>query len=322
MNGFVGTEGRSQEQRLADSFQFCRQITRAAAKNFYYGLRLLPEPKRSAMFALYTYMRLVDDIADRDDGRTPEQRAAELDAWRAQTHAVLAGEVPSGTGGTAEVWPAFADMAKRYQVPARLFDDAIAGQQRDLVPTRFDDFAQLHDYCYQVAGTVGVASIHIWGFEGAEETEALAVARGVALQLTNILRDLREDGGRGRIYLPREDLRQANVSEEDVLASRGGESFRSLMRSQIERAEYFYEKSRALEARVCADSRPTLIAMTEIYHRLLRAVAAEPEQVLHRRISLSAWSKLRIGWRAARSARAARLSRPAEVRDAAALATP
>jgi phytoene synthase len=149
-----------------------------------------------------------------------------------------------------------------------------------------------------------VASIHIWGFEGGAETEALAVARGVALQLTNIIRDVREDAGRGRIYFPSEDLRRMNVSDEDFLAGRDSAKIRSLLLFQIERAESFYRSSRALESRISPDSRPTLIAMTEIYHRLLRAVAAAPEQVLRRRVSLSLWSKLRIGWRAARSARA------------------
>ena len=304
---------------LAGSYQYCRETTRKAAKNFYYGLRLLPEPKRSAMFALYTYMRLVDDIADRADGGTPQQRAAALDAWRSQTHAALAGKIPED-GEYPRVWPAFADMAQRYHVPARLFDDAIAGQQCDLTPSGFEKFEQLHRYCYQVAGVVGVASIHIWGFEGGAETEALAVSRGVALQLTNILRDIREDAAQERIYLPREDLRRMNVSEEDFLAGRGGAGFRSLMEFEVERAESYYRNSRALESCIAADSRPTLIAMTEIYHRLLRAVAARPEQVLRRRVSLSAWSKLRIGWRAARSARSARSAAPADDAEAAALA--
>ena len=309
--------------RLAASFQYCRQLTRAAAKNFYYGMRLLPEPKRSAMFALYAYMRRVDDIADREDGGSPEQRAAALDAWRARTHAALAGDLASGDddgdGESADLWPAFAHMARQYRVPARLFDEAIDGQQRDLVPTRFEDFEQLRRYCFQVAGVVGLASIHIWGFDGGAETEALAVGRGVALQLTNILRDLREDAARGRIYFPREDLHRMGVSEEDFLRGRGGDSFRRLMRFQIERAEEFYEKSRPLESHVSADSRPTLIAMTEIYHRLLRAVAAEPERILRQRVSLSVWSKLRIGWRAARAARSARAQ---VARNAAALAAP
>lgn len=291
-------------QSLRDSRIFCTELTKAAAKNFYYGLRLLPEPKRSAMFALYAYMRLVDDIADEEDGRTPEQRTADLDVWRAHTHDALSGRVPVNCNGDARLWSAFMDMTGRYRVPAHLFDHAITGQQRDLAGGRFQTFEQLRDYCYQVAGVVGVASIHIWGFEGGAETERLAAERGIALQLTNILRDLREDAGRGRLYLPLEDLDAAGVGEQDVMMGRGGAGFCRLMRFQIERAESFYEKSRGLEARVSPDARPTLVAMTDIYHRLLRKVAAEPERVLSLRVSLSAWSKLCIGWRAARASRA------------------
>jgi 15-cis-phytoene synthase len=307
-------------QRLRESRQFCLDLTKAAAKNFYYGLRLLPEPKRSAMFALYAYMRLVDDIADEEDGRSPDRRAADLDVWRSHTNDALCGRVPVGCNGDARLWSAFMEMARSYRVPAHLFDDAITGQQRDLWPERFETFEQLRQYCYQVAGVVGVASIHIWGFEGGAETEALAAERGIALQLTNILRDLREDAARGRIYLPLEDLAAAGVGEEDLLRGRGGEAFCRLMRAQITRAESYYENSRGLEARVAADARPTLIAMTDIYHRLLRKVAEEPERVLSLRVSLSPWSKMWIGWRAARASRAVAAAAAAAATTAAATA--
>ena len=289
---------------LRASRRFCRELTRVAAKNFYYGLKLLPEPKRSAMFALYAYMRLVDDIADEEDGRTNEQRIADLEAWREDTHAALEGHVVCADGDGRH-WGAFVEMARRYRLPVKIFDDAISGQQRDLSADRFETFAELHKYCYQVAGVVGLGSIHIWGFEGGAETERLAVARGVALQLTNVLRDLREDAARGRIYLPLEDLAAAGVSEEDLLGGRGGEAFGRLMRFQIARAEAYYEKSRGLEALIEPDSRPTLVAMTEIYRRLLRKIADEPERVLRWRVSLSMWSKLHISWRAVRAFRAA-----------------
>jgi phytoene synthase len=317
-NGSNGANG-SPDARLADSFAFCRDLTRDAAKNFYYGLRLLPEPKRSAMYALYAYMRLVDDIADHDDGGTVEQRTAALERWKLRTHAALAGDV-SDVG--EKIWPAFAHTVERFQIPPHLFDDAIAGQQRDLVTDRFENFEQLHRYCYQVAGVVGLASIHIWGFVGGEETEKLAMARGVALQLTNILRDIREDASHGRIYFPREDLRRLNVAEADLLAGKDGDAFRSLMRFQIERAESFYVDSKPLEARISPDSRPTLVAMTEIYHRLLRKISADPASVLRERVSLSVWSKLKIGWRAVKAARSARSSRGAREDEDAAVAAP
>jgi 15-cis-phytoene synthase len=288
------------QTRLTNSRAFCEQLTRRAARNFYYGLKLLPEPKRSAMFALYAYMRLVDDIADGDDGQSLQERAIELEHWRQETHAVLAGQLPE-PDPSHDLWPAVEEMVRTYRLPGHLFDDVIAGQQQDLQFSGFNDFEPLREYCYRVAGVVGLASIYIWGFEGGAETEALAVDRGIAFQLTNILRDLREDAANDRIYLPTSELERVGVSGEDLRSARGGQGFLDLMRFQIERAESYYAKSAALEERVAADSRPTLITMTEIYRRLLRKVAEEPERVLHERVSLSLLSKLRIGWRAARA---------------------
>lgn len=290
---------------LAESRRYCRDLTRAAAKNFYYGLRLLPEPKRSAMFTLYAYMRLVDDIADREDGRPIAVRREELERWRRRTHAVLAGRTDPGAADDAHpVWPAVADLVSRYRVPAEVFDAAIAGQQQDLEPVPFDTFIQLHEYCYRVAGVVGLGSLHVWGYEGGAETERMAVSLGVGFQLTNILRDLREDSARGRVYLPAEDLVAAGMTESDLRAGRGGEAFERLMRLEIDRAEFHYGEARGLEQRISPDCRPTLVAMTEIYHRLLAKVSLSPGIVLRKRVRLSTWSKLRIGWRAARACRA------------------
>ena len=152
-----------------------------------------------------------------------------------------------------------------------------------------------------MAGVVGLASIYIWGFEGGAETEALAVDRGVAFQLTNILRDLREDAARGRTYLPTEELARFGATDADLRRREASRPFMDLMRFQIDRAEAYYAKSAPLEECIQADSRPTLVAMTEIYHQLLKRVAVEPERVLRERVSLSLVSKLMIGWRAARS---------------------
>ena len=286
------------QANLASSHAFCRRLTRSQARNFYYGLTLLPQPKRSAMFTLYAYMRLVDDIADDQDGRSVRQRIDELESWREQTHLILAGRE---AGGGHLLWPAFTEMIQQYHLPPHVFDDVIAGQRQDLEPEPFETFEQLRQYCYRVAGVVGLASIYIWGFEGGAETEALAVDRGVAFQLTNILRDLKEDAENGRTYIPREDLATVSLSEDDLRSSRGGDAFDRLMRFQIERAESYYRKSSPLEDRIERDCRPTLIAMTRIYHGLLKKMAAQPQRVLSQRVSLSLVRKLIIGWQAVRS---------------------
>src|SRR5439155_18069613 len=138
------------------------------------------------------------------------------------------------------LWPAFAEMVSDYRMPRHIFDDVIAGQRQDLEPEPFDTFAQLREYCYRVAGVIGLASIYIWGFEGGDETEALAIDRGVAFQLTNILRDLKEDAARGRCYLPLDELAQIGVSAQDLRDARGGETFDRLMHFQIDRARALY----------------------------------------------------------------------------------
>ena len=290
---------------LQKSRAYCRDLTRREAKNFYYGLKLLPEPKRSAMYALYAYMRLVDDIADDEsNGRTVAQRKADLDQWERLTHeAIQAGAAEGG----AELprghilWPAFSEMVRRYRVPTGLFDDMIAGQRQDLEPVAVATFQELHDYCYRVASVVGLASLYVWGFEGGDATLKLSVDRGIAFQLTNVLRDLREDAARGRCYLPREDLQRFGVSESELADGTMSDGFLPLMRFQIERAEGFYRSSSPLEAKVRADSQPTLVAMTGIYHGLLAKIAEDPTRVMRGRVRLSTLSKLMIGWRAMRS---------------------
>ena len=284
-------------QLLAKSRDYCRDLTRSAARNFYFGLKLLAEPRRSAMFALYAYMRLVDDIAD--DDRPYEQRLNDLEAWRIKTHAVLEGRLPDGDSHL--MWPSFLDMVHRYAIPAKVFEAIIAGQQQDLNPVSFETFDELENYCYRVAGVVGLASIHVWGFEGGDATEALSLHRGTAFQLTNILRDLREDAGRGRVYFPSDELAEYGVTLDQLRAGQDGDRFKSFMRFQIQRAESFYDKSAELESKIDRESRPTLIAMTRIYHGLLDKIAARPNRVLTERVSLSLLAKLRIGWKAVRA---------------------
>jgi phytoene synthase len=252
------------------------------------------------MFALYAYMRLVDDIADAEDGRSSAQRVDELERWREQTHAVLAGRIP--TDNAHPIWPALAESAAK--IPPFVFDEVIAAQRQDLEPVALETWEELHQYCYRVAGVVGLACIHIWGFEGGQQTEAMALDRGVAFQLTNILRDLREDSARGRCYLPRTELAAVHVSGEDLMNGGDrlrGQAFDRLMRMQIERAESYYEKSAGLEERIAADSRPTLVAMTAIYRGLLEKVSRRPDSVLDGRVSLSLASKVLIGWKALRA---------------------
>jgi phytoene synthase len=192
-------------------------------------------------------------------------------------------------------------MVQTHGVPHHVFRDVIAGQRHDLESPIIQTFDELREYCYRVAGVVGIASIYIWGFQGGPATEALAIDRGIAFQLTNILRDLREDAALGRIYLPRTELQAAGIDEQSLRAGQPGPAFARMMRDQINRAQEFYRKSASLESLITADCRPTLSAMTQIYRGILEKISQHPDRVLRQRVSLSAIAKFRIAWRATRS---------------------
>jgi phytoene synthase len=307
MTTAIARENATKSGSLEESRDFCRELTKREARNFYYGLKLLPEPKRSAMYALYGYMRLVDDIADDDANvKSLEQRKGDLDAWDRATRQAMAAagggaEVPTGS----LVWPAFVELVRDYGIPASIFEDMIAGQRQDLEPTKMANFQALYDYCYRVASVVGVASLYVFGFDrtpaAEKETIGLGVERGIAFQLTNILRDLREDAGRGRCYIPADELARFKMSAGDLARGEETEAFKKLMEFQVERARGFYERSAALEGRIQGDAVPTLTAMTAIYRGLLEKIAVDPTRVLRGRVRLSSWAKLRIGWRAMRA---------------------
>ena len=288
---------------IQNSRDYCRRITREQARNFYYGLRLLPEPAKSSMFALYAWMRRADDLAD-DSLRMPlAQRQALLDQFCALTHQAI-GTLPAQIANNGNAltsspwagWAAFADCVHRHHIPPPLFDDMIAGQKQDLEFHQPRTDADLREYCYRVAGVVGVASIHIWGFTGGPESEALAVDRGIAFQLTNILRDVREDAQNNRIYLPTEQMRRFGVSQADILAGKSTPGFQALMKYHIAMAEELFLRSAPLDHRISPENVSALTAMTAIYHGILRKIAHDPRRVLNGRVRLGKPAKMWIAW--------------------------
>lgn len=301
-------------EQLAASFHHCKQVARQRARNFYYGMKLMPEPKRSAMHAIYAWMRAADDLAD---GPAPSEasRTQRIEAFRRTTHAALAGQtVEDDDAEHAAIWPAVCDVFRTYRIRREHLDAMIDGQLLDQRKTRYAGFAELHDYCYKVASTVGLVCLQVWGNDGQAETFGMAEDRGVALQLTNILRDLVEDAGRDRVYLPADELTRFGFDAESFKAfvlggggghiigrpsgGRGGADFDGLMSFQIERARGHYRRSMPLESRLSAECRPTCWAMVRIYERLLEKIARDPRRVLRGRVRLSSFAKLRIALRA------------------------
>ncbi|HZZ30133.1 MAG TPA: phytoene/squalene synthase family protein [Pirellulales bacterium] len=271
---------------LSASYALCQRLARRSASNFYFSFLLLPREKRRAMCVLYAYLRHIDDLAD-DDRRDVAARQAALSELRAQL------EQPGRDHSLHPMVPALLDTAAIYRIPKEYLTAAIDGVEMDLADSRYETFAELERYCYCVASVVGLACIHIWGFRG---SEALEPARrcGVAFQLTNILRDLKEDAQRGRTYLPQEDLRRFGCTAEQLQRGEADARFLELMQFEISRAEQFYTSAAELEPWLQRDGRRVFRAMTVTYHAVLMKIKRAPDAVFRRRIRLSPWEKARI----------------------------
>ena len=262
------------------SYEYCRRVARSRAKNFYYSFLLLSRQQRKAMCAIYAFMRYCDDLSDE-----PGASRAAIEKWRTE----LAGALEGRFSGHP-VWPAFHHTVRRFGIPQEYFQEMIDGVASDLEPRRFETFDQLYRYCYQVASVVGLTVIHIFGFD-TRSALPLAEKCGVAFQLTNILRDIREDAGLGRIYLPAEDLRRFGVTPEDLKAGNRSEAFLKLMRFEAGRARAYYNESLPLLDLIHPRSRPSLWALISIYSSLLERIETTNYDVFSRRVRLSLFEK-------------------------------
>ncbi len=268
---------------LADSYAFCERLARREAGNFYHAMRLLPRPERRAMCALYAFLRVADDLSD---GPEPiAEKRLRLDDWRQQLDQMFAGTC------IHRLHPAFHDAVCTYRIPRQYLVEVLDGVAMDLEPVHFVTFADLYKYCYRVASAVGLACLSIWGCEQ-PEAKAPAEAAGIALQLTNILRDLPEDAARGRIYLPREDLTRFGYGEEQLQRGQRDEHFRRLMGFEVERARSYYEAAAPLVPLLQPAPRSVFLVMLRTYRGLLEAIAQRDYDVFRGRVRLSRWHKL------------------------------
>lgn len=286
---------RPTTEDIAAARETCAGIVKHRAKNFWYGLRTLPEPTRGSLHVIYAWMREVDDIVD-TPGPGREDRLAALDRFRARTLAVLGGE--PAWSGEPPLWIAFADLVANHDLDPEPFEGMIEGQRMDLDWDECPDRATLERFCRLVASTVGRICVRIWGHDGDPAVDELAARRGIALQLTNVLRDVREDRDRGRVYLPADELAAAGLSIDDLLAWSDGDRCRAFMQAQVEHARSHYAAAADLESHLTRSCRGTSWAMGEIYHRILERIAEDPERVVHERISLEGLEKTRIAMRA------------------------
>lgn len=281
---------------LNADYAHCALITRRSSSNFYYAFMLLPRERRRALCAVYAFCRYVDDIAD--DG-TAKDSASLLDRWRQELDHVYAGAT------NRPISRALTDAVQRFAIPQRYFSEVIDGVEMDLSCKRYATFDDLRGYCYLVASAVGLICIEIFGYRH-PSTKIYAERLGVAFQLTNIIRDVREDAARERIYLPLEDLKRFGVTEKEILEAIPSPAFSRLMAFEADRARAFYREA---EAALAPEDRSAMIAaegMRLIYSALLDQIARSGYRVLNGRLRVStprklylvgrAWAGSRFAW--------------------------
>jgi phytoene synthase len=261
----------------------CAQITREQAANFYYGMRLLPAEKRAALFAIYAFARRVDDIGD--GTLAVEEKRRQLDAAAASLSAAPEGDL---------VLVALHEAERSFPLPRQSLIDLIDGVRMDVDDTSYERFEELVVYCRRVAGSIGRLCVAVFGADGANAGE-LADDLGVALQLTNILRDVREDGEHGRSYLPAEDLAQFGGPSPESIAA--------LVAFEAARAREWYDRGLELIGMLDRRSAACVLAMSGIYRRLLERIEADPAAILAQRVALGPWTKAGVAARSLLGAR-------------------
>jgi 15-cis-phytoene synthase len=257
--------------------------------NFLYSFTLLPKREREAMHRIYDFCRYTDDLVDEGTSEISEKQAR-LASWREEVESCYRGKA------SHPILRGLHAVVDHFHIPKEYLLALIDGVEMDLTKTRYETFEELREYCYAVASIVGLISIQVFGYKH-EETREYAVNLGYALQLTNILRDIKQDAANGRIYLPLEDLRAFDYDEQRLMDSRYDEQFIALMKFETERAKSYYSKARSS---LRSDERPALFAaeiMDAIYFRLLRKIELADYNVFAKRISVSAPHKLLLAFR-------------------------
>ena len=286
------------ESQLHMAYSVCRGITRERAKNFYYGFLVLPKLKRQALCAVYAFMRRCDDIAD-DPAFSARDRRQKLDAWVDAFHAAQAG-LPTDDA----ILLALTDAQRRFHIPLGLLDGLAFGTAMDVedettqtgangLKIQYRSFQDLERYCYQVASVVGLVCIRIFGYSD-PAAEPLAEQLGLAFQLTNIVRDVKEDAALGRIYLPEEDLEQCGITPAELTGSPTPSRIRPLLELQAQRAFENYRAADELLPLISEDSQPALWVLATIYRSLLEKIVRLNYDVFTQRVSLTTREKLTI----------------------------
>ena len=267
------------------AYEECRTITRREAKNFYYAFLTLPASRRKAIYVAYAFCRHCDDSVDRV--ASTQEKLSTLRALQQKLDDAYAGR------GNEAVFMALSDVAQRYDIPLEYFQEVISGVESDLVKNRYQDFEQLRRYCYQVASVVGLICLQIFGYKDAA-AKSHAVDLGLAMQLTNIARDVQEDLEFDRIYLPQDEIAKFGYSEAELRAGVVNDSFTQLMQFQTQRARHYFRSGFQLLPYLSRRSRACPAVLGRLYQKVLERIEEANYDVLHHRVSLTTGQKVRV----------------------------
>jgi len=272
--------------------QYCQQKTAKSGSSFYYSFLFLPPKQRKAITALYAFCREVDDIVD--ECTNPEVAQTKLQWWRDTMEKTFQGQPEH------PVQHALCEIIKEFDLPLKYFLEIIEGMAMDLTIHRYPSFNELSLYCYRAAGVVGLMAAEIFGYKE-PDAQKYAHNLGLAFQLTNILRDVREDAERDRIYIPLDEMERFGVSEQDILNYRNTDAMRELMKFQGRRAAEYYQKAYTYLSETDRYNQRSGLIMAAIYEELLHAIEKHDYQVMNGRISISPFKKLWLAWKTARA---------------------
>ncbi len=281
----MSIEVSTNQPDLKKAYAYCQVITKSRAQNFYYAFITLPTPQRRSIYAAYAFCRLCDDYSD--EGDSLEEKTIRLADFRKKFDAAIK------IGPEDDLFRALRNSVEVHNIPHHYFNEIIDGMEMDLKYSRYATFAELERYCYHVASVVGLVCLEIFTYTD-KKAKGYAIALGTAMQLTNILRDIAEDAGRGRIYIPQEDLRKFRYTEQNLLAGTTNDAFKELMRFEIQRARSYFELSRPLEALVPPRPGACISVLRGLYERILKRIEAADYNVFQKRISLPTSQKLML----------------------------
>jgi phytoene synthase len=281
--------------RIEKAYEYCESVTRLHAKSFYFAAKFLPAHKQKAVYPIYAFCRHVDDEIDEAEISGRQESITAVGRWHSKLNDVYAGKSFETENSDDEkqnlVLTAWLDLLGKYRIPQNLPLELMQGVLQDTHTNRYENFDELYVYCYRVASTVGLMSSEILGYSDASALR-YAEAMGIAMQLTNILRDVKEDAAMNRIYLPQEDLRKFDVSEQQIFADNFNENFRRLMKFQIERARYYYAEGEKGIRLLEKDSRFTVLLAARIYGKILDEIEKQNYNVFNRRARTSKRQKI------------------------------